>query len=268
MKAGRLAAVLFTFAIVALTATAIILANTRFNISPQTILPKHYTYEVIRVYPHDKSAFTEGLIYSDGFLYESTGLYGSSTLRKVDLETGTTVDSVILSPEFFGEGIALTNGKIVQLTWKSRIGFVYDKENLSLLHNFTYTTEGWGLTFDGTYLIMSDGTDKLYFLDPTTYEQVGYVSVKDGDSPVTNLNELEYVNGEVYANVWHEQKIAVINLETGKVQAWINLSGIENSPLNEEEVLNGIAYDAQSNRLFVTGKNWPHLYEVKLIPVG
>ncbi|MCX8151008.1 MAG: glutaminyl-peptide cyclotransferase [Candidatus Bathyarchaeota archaeon] len=267
MKTSRLIGVLITLVTLVLTVTALIWANNGFNLSPQPMVPKQYTYEIIQVYPHDKNAFTQGLIYSDGFLYESTGLYGSSTLRKVDLETGNTVDSVSLPTEFFGEGIALVNEKIIQLTWKSQIGFVYNKENLSLIHNFTYSTEGWGLTFDGKNLIMSDGTDKLYFLDPATYKQVSYVNVNDGNLPVTNLNELEYVSGEVYANIWHEQKIAVINPLTGQVKAWINLLGIENTPLSEEEVLNGIAYDAQSNRLFVTGKNWPHLYEIKLIPV-
>jgi len=268
MKRRSLIGVLTAVAALGLTVIAIIWTNNGSNLSLQMVVPQYYTYEVVRVYPHNESAFTQGLIYADGFLYESTGLYGSSTLRKVDLETGNILASTILPTEFFGEGITLIDEKIVQLTWRSQVAFVYSKENLSLLYNFTYSTEGWGITFDGTHIIMSDGTDKLYFLDPTTYQRTGYVNVKDGNFPLTNLNELEYVKGDVYANIWHEQKIAVINPTNGQVKAWINLSGIENAPLSEEEVLNGIAYDAQNNRLFVTGKNWPHLYEIKLIAVG
>lgn len=249
-----------------LAGVALIWMNTNNEALPPTNTLQHYTYTIVHTYPHDQSAFTQGLAYANGILYESTGLYGGSTLRKVDLETGNVLEVVRLPNEFFGEGITIVNDVIVQLTWLSQVGFVYDKNTLSLLQNFTYPTQGWGITFNGTCLIMSDGTDNLYFLDSATYQNIGHIKVHDGNVSVTNLNELEYVNGDLYANIWKQQKIAVINPETGQVKAWIDLTGIENATLNQEEVLNGIAYDAENNRLFVTGKNWPHLYEVKLVP--
>jgi len=226
-------------------------------------------YEVVKVYPHDPNAFTQGLVIENGVLYESTGLYGSSSLRRVDLETGNVLQSYALPSEFFGEGITVFGDKIIQLTWQSHKGFVYDKHSFDLLREFSYPTEGWGITHNGSALIMSDGTANLYFLDPETFQKVGQVEVRDGNASVTNLNELEYINGEVYANIWGEEKIAIINPQTGQVTAWIDLTGIytpESSDSNN--VLNGIAYDAESDRLFVTGKRWSQLFEIKLNRLG
>ncbi|MGD8565922.1 MAG: glutaminyl-peptide cyclotransferase [Candidatus Bathyarchaeota archaeon] len=229
--------------------------------------PLHYTYEIINVYPHDRNAFTQGLIFGNGFLYEGTGLYGQSTLRRVDLETGDVLQQYTLSNQFFGEGITIFDGKIIQLTWRENKGFVYDKDSFNLLQEFDYSTEGWGITHDGNRLIMSDGTATLHFLNPETFEVVGQVEVYDNGS-VTRLNELEYVNGKIYANIWQEDKIAIINHHTGKVTSWIDLTGIQD--LEDQvtsDVLNGIAYDSEGDRLFVTGKKWSKLYEIKLIPL-
>jgi glutamine cyclotransferase len=236
--------------------------------TPKSSLPQ-YTYSIVNTYPHDTKAFTEGLTYVDGQLYESTGGYGSSTLRKVDLETGNIVEEVTLPNQFFGEGIAVVNNTIIQLTYREMIGFIFDKDSLEQISDFTYGTEGWGFTFDGNRLIMSNGTSNLNFLDPVTLRNIGHVAVHDGNVSVTLLNELEYVKGDVYANIFMQQRIAVIDPETGQVKAWINLAGLDNSSaLNAESVLNGIAYDSTNDRLFVTGKNWPHLYEIKLVLVS
>ncbi len=228
---------------------------------------QNYTYSVVHAYPHDTSAFTEGLVYAEGFLYESTGLYGSSTLRRVDLTSGDVLQETHLGGQFFGEGLAVLNDSFVQLTWQEHVGFVYDRVSFALLQNFTYGTEGWGLTFDGQSLIVSDGTDNLYFLDPFTFQRTGQVQVREGNAAVANLNELEYVNGDVYANIFQQQKIAIINPQTGQVKAWIDLTGLQDlNGFNSEMVLNGIAYDNQNGRLFVTGKNWPQLFEIELVP--
>ncbi len=225
---------------------------------------QRYGFTVVNAYPHDVEAFTEGLVFVNGSLYESTGLFGDSTLRRVELATGRILQLHALDVRFFGEGLTISGNRIVQLTWQSQIGFVYDKDTFELLREFSYPTEGWGITYDGTRLIMSDGTANLYFLDPETFQKVGQVQVRDA-VPVTNLNELEYIHGEVYANIWKEDKIAIINPQTGQVRAWVNLSGIYNSDQDPDKVLNGIAYDSQENRLFVTGKMWPTLFEIKLV---
>ncbi|MFB3889150.1 MAG: glutaminyl-peptide cyclotransferase [Candidatus Bathyarchaeia archaeon] len=226
-----------------------------------------YTYAVVQAYPHDAAAFTEGLAVQDGVLYESTGLYGASSVRRVDLETGRVLQEVPLSPDLFGEGLTIVDDTVVQLTWQEHIGFLYDKQSLSLERSFTYPMEGWGLTYDGNQLILSNGSDTLTFLNPATFQQVGEVQVRDGSSSVANLNELEYVNGDVYANVWMEKRIAVINPQDGRVKAWIDLTGLQGTAiLSPESVLNGIAYDSKAGRLFVTGKNWPQLYEITLKP--
>lgn len=224
-------------------------------------------YEVVHVYPHDPEAFTQGLVYEDKVLYEGTGLYGKSTLRKVDLETGSYFQVIDLPPKVFGEGIALFNGRIIQLTWKEKTGYVYDKASLQKLQQFTYDTEGWGLTHDDTRLILSDGSSTLYFLDPNTFARLGSIQVRHNGRPVERLNELEYVQGEILANVWETDRIARIAPDTGRVKGWIDLKGL----LSPEErasadVLNGIAYDAPGGRLFVTGKLWPKLFEIRLIP--
>lgn len=237
-----------------------------FNIRPANSTAMHYTYSVVKVYPHDANAFTEGLVFDGGFLYKSTGLYGSSSLRRVDLETGGVLQLLSLQPQYFGEGVAVVGDKIVQLTWQSHVGFVYDRTGFSLLQEFEYPTEGWGLTYDGNRLIMSDGMANLYFLDPVTFQRIGQVTVHD-TRPVNDLNELEYINGTVYANVWREEKIAVINPQNGQVTAWIDLTGIQDLKNQDpNNVLNGIAYDSNTNRLFITGKMWPHIFEIKLIP--
>jgi glutamine cyclotransferase len=229
-----------------------------------------YTYNIVNTYPHDRNAFTEGLVFEDGFLYEGTGLYGNSSLRKVELETGDILQIRELSDEFFGEGITIYGDKIIQLTWQSHIGFVYDKNSFELLQEFNYSTEGWGITYDGTRLIMSDGTSTLHFLNPETFEEIGQLEVFDNNGPVTKLNELEYVQGEIYANVWQTDRIAIIAPETGRVIGWIDLRGLLTAEDRSEpvDVLNGIAYDADNDRLFVTGKLWPKLFEIQLISPG
>ncbi|MEM4703644.1 MAG: glutaminyl-peptide cyclotransferase [Candidatus Bathyarchaeia archaeon] len=228
---------------------------------------KHYTYRVVNTYPHDENAFTQGLAYEDGVLYEGTGLYGHSSLRRVSLENGSILQLYALPSEFFGEGITIVGNKIIQLTWTSHVGFVYDKSSFVLLQNFSYPTEGWGITYNGSHLIMSDGTSTLHVLDATNFTEVGTLEVSENGQPVTRLNELEYVKGEIYANIWMEEKIAIINPLTGQVTGWIDLHGIENLEGKDyNDVLNGIAYDAENDRLFVTGKRWPHLFEIKLLP--
>lgn len=225
----------------------------------------NYTYRIVNTYPHDTSAFTQGLLFSDGTLYESTGGYGKSSLRQVELTTGNVLMHHNLPDEYFAEGLTLVNDQLIQLTWLNSIGFVYDKETFGMQRNFSVSGQGWGLTYDGTNLIMSNGSDSLIFLDPKTYAVTGQVSVRDGDTPVTNINELEYINGDVYANIWFSDKIAIINPQTGQVKGWIDLTGIY-QPSDYDSVLNGIAYDAKTGKLFVTGKNWPHLYEIEIIP--
>jgi|DewCreStandDraft_1066081.scaffolds.fasta_scaffold01967_7 glutamine cyclotransferase len=223
-------------------------------------------YEIVRVYPHDPEAFTQGLVYDGGYLYESTGLHGRSSLRKVELETGRVVKIHHLPPEFFGEGLTLWRDHLIQLTWHERTGFVYEKETFRLLRTFTYATEGWGLTHDGRHLIRSDGTATLYFLDPETFHEVRRLQVHDRGRPVRFLNELEYVRGEIYANVWQTECIARISPRTGRVLGWIDLTGLL-SPEDRArpvDVLNGIAYDAERDRLFVTGKLWPKLFEIRV----
>ena len=225
-----------------------------------------YGYNMVNTYVHDQNAFTQGLVFADGYLYEGTGNYGNSTLRKVELETGKVVKLYSLPDQFFGEGITLWGDTLIQLTWRSKVGFVYDKDNLSLLTEFAYPTEGWGLTHDGTHLIMSDGTQTLYFLDPDTFEELRRLEVHDKDVPIANLNELDYIRGEIYANIWPTDRIARISPETGQVLGWVDLEGLlrgkERSP--RCGVLNGIAYDAKHDRLFITGKNWPKLFELVL----
>lgn len=230
--------------------------------------PRQYTFRVINTYPHDHGAFTQGLVYEDGFLYEGTGLYGRSSLRKVVLETGEVTRIQPLESRYFGEGITIFGNHIIQLTWVARTGFVYDKERFERLRSFTYSSEGWGITHDGRRLIVSDGTPTLYFRDPDTFEEVGRVEVRDNIGPVTRLNELEYVDGEIYANVWESDLIARIDPESGRVVGWIDLAGLMpgRERLGADAALNGIAYDGYGKRLFVTGKRWPKLFEIEVVP--
>ena len=222
-----------------------------------------YSYRVLQTYPHDPTAFTQGLVYTDGMLYESTGIYGKSSLRRVDLETGQVLQRYDLPAPYFGEGIAVLSATIIQLTWRERVALVYDRETFSPTGTFSYTTEGWGLTYDGERLIMSDGSATLFFRDPATFTLTGQVQVRDGTTPVVRLNELEYIAGEVYANVWLTDRIARIDPATGRVTAWIDLTGLRPPGT---DVLNGIAYDVVGRRLFVTGKYWPYLFEIALVP--
>jgi glutamine cyclotransferase len=222
-----------------------------------------YTYRVIRRYPHDPAAFTQGLVYFEGIFYEGTGLYGRSSLRRVDLETGQVLQRVDLADPYFGEGVAMAGDTLIQLTWREHTAFIYDRRTFAVTGQFTYTTEGWGLTHDGQRLIMSDGSNTLYFRDPSTFEETSRVLVFDGATPVARLNELEFIRGEVYANVWQTDRIARIDPHTGRVTSWIDLTGLKPP---QTDVLNGIAYDAMQDRLFVTGKLWPYLYEIELVP--
>jgi len=233
-----------------------------------TVSVPEYTYKIVNVYPHDPQAYTQGLVYKDGYLYEGTGLNGRSSLRKVRLETGEVLQRVDLPPELFGEGIALLGGKIFQLTWKAGTGFIYDAHDFHLLRKFSYPGEGWGLTTDGRLLYMSDGTPEIRVLNPETLKEIRRIKVHDAASPVNELNELEFINGELFANIWQTDRIARISPRTGKVVGWIDLSGIL-SPMyrrTPDAVLNGIAYDPQGKRLFVTGKLWPNIFEIQLIP--
>ena len=225
------------------------------------------TYEVVKSYPHDRQAFTQGLVYLDGVFYEGTGLNGQSSIRKVKVETGEVLQQRRLDEKYFGEGIAIWDNTLVQLTWQSEIGFVYDRESFEPLKTFGYKGEGWGLTHDGTRLIMSDGSATIRFLDPQSLKVTGRITVRDGKMPVGNLNELEFVKGELYANVYMTHRIVRFSPKTGHVTGWIDLTGL--LPAREAvgvDVLNGIAYDAAGDRLFVTGKLWPRVYEIRVVP--
>ena len=227
-----------------------------------------YTYRIVNTYPHDPKAFTQGLVYYNGYLYEGTGLEGQSSLRKVELRTGRVLQIKKLAPELFGEGITLWQNKIYQLTWHNGICFVYERDSFRSITEFSYTGEGWGLTHDGKHLIMSDGSDTLTFRDPDTFAVVKRLQVKADGAPVRNLNELEYVEGEIYANVWQTDMIARISPTTGEVVGWIDLSGLlSEREARNADVLNGIAYDPKEKRLFVTGKLWPKLFEIELVPL-
>jgi len=259
-------------AIISASAVTIVLLSSSVDpsISPEEPIKQeatYYTYSIRNVYHHDKDAFTQGLVFEDEALYEGTGLYGQSSLRRVDLETGNVTQILALPNNLFGEGITIFENRIIQLTWKSQTGFVYDKNSFELLQEFEYSTEGWGITNNGTALIMSNGTATLYFLNPETFQVVGHIEVYDNETSVTMLNELEYVNGKIYANIWLDDRIAIINPKTGQVTGWIDLSGIsESEKFDLDSVLNGIAYDQNGDRLFVTGKNWSNVYEIALIP--
>ena len=219
---------------------------------------------VVNVFPHDAGAFTQGLVFHDGFLFESTGQYGRSSLRRVAPSTGEVLQQRPLGFQYFAEGLTELDGRLMQLTWQARAGFVYDRTTFDLEDTFSYSGEGWGLTDDGTRLIMSDGSDALRFLDPVSFVETGRVRVRDGSAPVVQLNELEFVRGEVYANVWHANRIARIDPESGQVLGWIDLAGLlaPGEVSDPEAVLNGIAYDEDEDRLFVTGKYWPKLFEI------
>jgi glutaminyl-peptide cyclotransferase len=239
----------------------------------QTAFAKVPVYEpvVVNVYPHDTDAFTEGLFYLDGILYESTGLEGHSTIRKVRLETGAVIDKIEIPAQYFGEGIVNWQGHLVSLTWQSHVGFVFDLASLKMQRKFHYEGEGWALTQDGRQLIMSDGTPYLRFLNPTTLAPTGRLQVTLDGEPVRNVNELEWVKGEIYANVWETNWILRIDPKSGAVVGLIDLARLlppSDTVSGPDAVLNGIAYDAKGDRLFVTGKNWPKLFEIRLRDSG
>ena len=224
-------------------------------------------FRVVASYPHDRDAFTQGLVYVDGHLYESTGINGKSSLREEDLATGSIVRFHDVPHQYFAEGLTDWGNTLVQLTWETHIGFVYDRATFRLLKTFHYDGEGWGLTHDAKSLILSDGTANLKFLDPATFKVTRTITVRDKGKPVTQLNELEWIHGEIWANVWHTDRVARIAPTTGKVLGWIELNGLlgESERTNSEAVLNGIAYDATHDRIFVTGKLWPRIFEIKVV---
>jgi glutamine cyclotransferase len=222
-------------------------------------------YQIVATFPHDPASFTQGLVFADGHLYESTGLNGESTLRRVDITTGKTLQRIDVSSEYFAEGLALVGDELLQLTWQTRIGFVYDRATFKQKRTFTYKTEGWGIAYDGSSrLVMSDGSDTLTFLHPKTLAAGATLRVREAGRPVPNLNELEWIEGEIWANVWRTDRIARISPNTGEVNAWIDLAALypraERRPPADE--LNGIAYDRAARRIFVTGKKWPRLYQI------
>ena len=225
-----------------------------------------YGYEVVHVFPHDEDAFTQGLIFHEGNFLESTGEVGRSSLRRVEIDSGKVLQKVDVNPPYFAEGITLLKGKIYQLSWQQQLGFIYDALTFEKTGEFKYSGEGWGLANDGQSLILSDGTNKIRFIDPDNFQVTKTIAVLDGHSAVAEINELEYVQGEIYANIWHADRIARIDPKTGKVVGWINLAGLlaPGEIQDEEAVLNGIAYDEGSGRLFVTGKLWPKLFEIRL----
>lgn len=229
-----------------------------------------YSYQIVRAYPHDQHAFTQGFVYLDGHLYESTGIQGQSTLREEDLETGRILRMQIVSEKYFAEGLTDWKNTLIQLTWQSHIALVYDRATFRLLRTFHYEGEGWGLTHDSKSLILSDGTATLRFFDPDTFRELRRITVKDHGKPVTQLNELEFIHGEIYANIWHSNRIARISPASGSVVGWIDLKGLmpRDRVSSDEAVLNGIAYDVKNDRLLVTGKLWPKVFEIAVLPVS
>jgi glutaminyl-peptide cyclotransferase len=228
-----------------------------------------YGYQIVRVYPHDPRAFTQGLQYLDGFLYEGTGQVGQSSIRKVELETGKVLQKRDVPPPHFGEGITIWKNDLIELTWQSNVAFVYDKTTFEPRRTFKYAGEGWGLTHDATSLYMSDGSDELRVLDPATFAERRRIKVTAAGAPLKNLNELELVKGEIFANIWTTDHVARIAPATGKVVGYIDFSGLlTRAERANTDVLNGIAYDASHDRLFITGKWWPKLFEIKVITKG
>jgi len=240
--------------------------GSRAATGPQATVPI-YGVDIVHTYPHDASAFTEGLFYLNGFLYESTGLEGHSSIRKVRIDTGQVVQKLDIPKQYFGEGIVHWQGRLISLTWKSHIGFVFDLETFKLQRQFHYEGEGWALTRDDRQIIMSDGTSELRYLNPRTLRETGRIEVTLDGKPVLNVNELEWVKGEIYANVWQTNWIIRIDPRSGHVVGLIDVGGLlkpSDIVPGETDVLNGIAYDAKGDRLFVTGKNWPKLFEIRL----
>jgi glutaminyl-peptide cyclotransferase len=249
-----------------LTILALLIAGFWAAAQPADPTPQ-YTVRVLHVYPHDPTSFTQGLEYHDGFLYEGTGLEGRSVLRKEVLETGKVLQETRLSNEYFGEGITVLHNQIFELTWLTQKGFLYDEPTFRVLRSFSYPGEGWGLANDGRQIYMSDGTAQIRCWDPATLRETRRIDVHDGAAAVARLNELEFVRGEIYANVWQTDRIVRISPADGRVLGWIDLAGLLSpAERSQSDVLNGIAYDAAGRRLFVTGKLWPKLFQIELIP--
>lgn len=240
---------------------------TRFLVFYSDVIPKINRYKVINSYPHDSRAFTQGLFYNNGFLYESTGQETESSLRQVEIVTGKVLRQLNLESSLFGEGITLYGDRIFHVTWRNKVGFVYEKETFRLINKIYYPTEGWGLTTMGDKIVMGDGSNVLYFYEPEMFTVVSRIEVYDNEKKIDSLNELEYVDGELWANMWMKDQIARIDPLSGKVLAYIDLGGLlpQEERNNNTDVLNGIAWDKETNRIFVTGKNWPKLYEIKVI---
>lgn len=251
-------------------ATAILIGLTMLACAPATVAQRKpapvQSYKVIARFPHDTSSFTQGLVFADGELYESTGLEGESTLRRVEIATGKTLQRIDVPSQYFAEGLALVGDELLQLTWQTKVGFVYDRKTFTQKRTFSYQTEGWGIAYDGTsQLVMSDGSDTLTFLDPKTLAAIRTLRVQDAGTAIKNLNELEWIEGEIWANVWLTDRIARISPNTGEVSAWIDLSSlwpVTQRPRPSDQVLNGIAYDTATRRIYITGKKWPRLYQI------
>jgi glutaminyl-peptide cyclotransferase len=227
---------------------------------------RQFSYEVVNSYAHDSTSFTQGLLWHNGGFYESTGQYGQSKLRRLEFPSGKVLKEISLTPELFGEGLALVDGRLIQLTWKSHRGFVYDLDTFRPLEEFSYDTEGWGLTYDGKNLILSDGSSDLFYLDPQTFKPVRKLAVRMNGAPIRELNELEFIDGEIWANVWQTDFILRIDPSTGKVTSFLDMKGVlaPSDKTGREDVLNGIAYDAEHKRIFVTGKLWPRIFEIRI----
>ena len=264
--------ILFATILIALAGfVLLILPNIQTTSRPVSSIPLDLAYQagfkVINRYPHDRLAFTQGLIFNEGQLYESTGLNDRSSLRKVDLKTGEVLQMIHVDQTLFAEGLTEWRGALIQLTWRDQLGLVYDLDTFQLLRSFDYSGEGWGLTHDEHYLIMSDGSNTLHFIDPDKLIEIKQIQISENGTPITRINELEYINGEIYANIWQTDKIVRINPNNGNVIGWIDLAGLlpQDDFSAPVDVLNGIAYDASKDRLFVTGKFWPYLYEIALV---
>src|ERR1700761_2891821 len=249
--------------------SAVLALAASLNLAAQAATPV-YGYKVVAKHPHSTESYTEGFFYLNGIFYEGTGLTGHSQLLAIDPQTGRATQHRDVPPEYFGEGIVDWGPNILEWTWQSHVGFVIDRFSMQVVRQFTYTGEGWGMTRTAKELITSDGTSTLRFRNPDTFKETHHIVVTDAGKPVEQLNELEYIKGEIWANVWHADRIARISPATGKVLGWIDLTGIlpDNQRVNNEAVLNGIAYDAQHDRIFVTGKQWPVIFEIKVVPKG